>query len=369
MAVKPKPFKNIAPGFFIKEELEERGWTQSDLAEVLDISPKHLSQIINNKQAVTIGRARLLGEVFGQSPQYWLNLYTNYKLRLEETTESENTAAVKAEIFTHMPIAEMVKRRWIRPWNRDVNVLVGNVKKFWGIDKVEFSFMEEQLLPVFRKSAAVRFNQYFALCWYQMAKRCAKFYRVGRYDRRGLARLTRDFAAYSYHADGIQDFLKALNQVGVKFFVLPHLLKTYTDGAAFWDNGNPVAVWTGRYKREDSFWFTLAHEIAHIVLHLKDRDSFFIDCEKSESDEKENQANAFAASTIKRDEILTALGSGPITHSKVTKCSEELGISPAVIVGQLHHLGRLPQNHLRRLISNATGRIPTDYFVENKIGQ
>lgn len=369
MAMKPKPFMNIGPGFFIKEELAERGWTQADLAEVLGISLKHLNQMIMGTKAITIEMATLLGGVFGQSPHYWLNLYTNYKLRLEETAEVEKRTSIKAHIYTYMPVAEMVKREWLPAWNRDVSVLVKNVKKFWGIDEIDFSFLEEELLPIFRKSTAFKFNQCFALCWYQMAKKCAGSYEVPEYDKRGLTRLANGMAEYSYIHDGLEDFLSDLNQVGVKFFVLPHLQKTYTDGAAFWDGGNPTIVWTGRHKREDNFWFTLAHEIAHIILHLRSKKSFFIDCEKSESDDREEEANAFAASSVKRAEMLRLMGSGHITYANVQRCADKLKISPALIVGQLHHIGRLPSSHLRRFISNATDHIPADYFVENQIGR
>jgi HTH-type transcriptional regulator/antitoxin HigA len=50
-----------------------------------------------------------------------------------------------------------------------------------------------------------------------------------------------------------------LNNAGVVFFVLPHLQKTYLDGAAFFVDHTPVIVYTGRYKRIDIFWFTVAH--------------------------------------------------------------------------------------------------------------
>jgi HTH-type transcriptional regulator/antitoxin HigA len=78
---KLKPFLNIPPGEFIKEELEERSWIQADLAEALGLSPKSVNQIINGKQTITIETARLLSKAFGQSPQYWHNLDTNYRLR------------------------------------------------------------------------------------------------------------------------------------------------------------------------------------------------------------------------------------------------------------------------------------------------
>ncbi len=85
MLEKLKPFQNIGPGDFIKEELEVRGWQQIDLANIIDLSEKHVSDLINNKQSITIETAGLLSKAFGQSPQYWINLDTNYRLRLDNS--------------------------------------------------------------------------------------------------------------------------------------------------------------------------------------------------------------------------------------------------------------------------------------------
>jgi HTH-type transcriptional regulator/antitoxin HigA len=60
-----------------------------------------------------------------------------------------------------------------------------------------------------------------------------------------------------------------LKKTGVIFLIIPNLEKTYTDGSACWVNKNPVIALTGRYKRNDNFWFTLAHEIGHDLLHAR----------------------------------------------------------------------------------------------------
>lgn len=75
-----KPFIKLGPGDSIKEEMEFYGWTQKDLAEILDISEKHLSQLINNKIEMTAKMAQLLSVVFKQSPEYWLKLESNAKM-------------------------------------------------------------------------------------------------------------------------------------------------------------------------------------------------------------------------------------------------------------------------------------------------
>lgn len=74
---------------------------------------------------------------------------------------------------------------------------------------------------------------------------------------------------YTVRETGVPDVIHDLNEAGVIFLVQSHLSKTNLDGASFFYNDHPVIVYTARYDRIDNFWFTLAHEIAHLLLHFK----------------------------------------------------------------------------------------------------
>lgn len=76
-----KPYKNIGPGEHIKEMMEIRDWTQQDLADVLGVSTKHVNKLLNNKQPITLNMTKLLEEAFELSPQFWINLDVNYRMR------------------------------------------------------------------------------------------------------------------------------------------------------------------------------------------------------------------------------------------------------------------------------------------------
>ena len=69
-----KPAEVFAPGEFLRDELEARGWTQQELAEILDRPPRLVSEIISAKRAITPETAKGLGEAFGTSAEYWMNL-------------------------------------------------------------------------------------------------------------------------------------------------------------------------------------------------------------------------------------------------------------------------------------------------------
>lgn len=84
MIKKYKPYFNIGPGPFIKEELEARIWRQEDLAAVLGMSLKSVNKLIKNKQSITVKKVQLSSKVFGPSPQFWFALDANYRLRLKQ---------------------------------------------------------------------------------------------------------------------------------------------------------------------------------------------------------------------------------------------------------------------------------------------
>lgn len=69
--------------------------------------------------------------------------------------------------------------------------------------------------------------------------------------------------------DGPRVAVELLAQYGIVVITAPHFKQTYLDGASLLDQeGNAVIGLTLRYDRLDNFWFTLLHEIGHLVLHL-----------------------------------------------------------------------------------------------------
>ncbi|HKM53589.1 MAG TPA: HigA family addiction module antitoxin [Isosphaeraceae bacterium] len=74
------PAQAFPPGDFIREELEARGWTQRDLAEIIGRPVQAISAIVNGRRGVTPETAVALGAAFGTSPDFWLNLESAYRL-------------------------------------------------------------------------------------------------------------------------------------------------------------------------------------------------------------------------------------------------------------------------------------------------
>lgn len=364
MAERYKPCINIGPGDIIRDELAALNWTQEDLSSIMGMTPKAINEILTNKSAITIETARLLNKALGPSAQFWLNADASYRLRLESDHKSEKEAETKAIIYKYMPIREMVKKRWLKQ-SKNANALVKEVKEFWEIDKLDFSFMDEAELPNFRKSDAYnQYNSYYAQCWYKKAKKSALEFKVERYSKKKLKELSHRINLFTVRDGGIEIFIKELNSIGVKFFVLPHLQKTYIDGASFFDGDNPVIVTTCRYNRNDNFWFTIAHEIAHILLHLKKGECFLDNLEKLDSP-KEREADDLASGMLEVNEVLNFFKGKTryISRRQISECSDEQKIAPGIIVGVLQFYGKMSRKNLNRFKETIIEKIPGNHFV------
>ncbi len=72
------PAEVFPPCVFIKEELEERGWSKESLAREMDCSVVRVEEILANKRRVTLMIAHMLSNAFGTGATFWLNIQSAY---------------------------------------------------------------------------------------------------------------------------------------------------------------------------------------------------------------------------------------------------------------------------------------------------
>jgi antitoxin HigA-1 len=72
----------IHPGEILGDELEESGLTAKKLADVIEVPPNRLYQLLAGKRSITADTALRLGRYFGMSADFWMNLQTAYELDL-----------------------------------------------------------------------------------------------------------------------------------------------------------------------------------------------------------------------------------------------------------------------------------------------
>lgn len=125
---------------------------------------------------------------------------------------------------------------------------------------------------------------------------------------------------------------------GIVLVVEPHIVGMKVDGAAFLIDGVPVIGMTLRWDAVDNFWFTLLHEIAHIVLHYRTglSSGFFDDVTSTAVDEMEEEANAFASNLLIPAEVWARSPARIAkTPEPIERLAQRLGIHPAIIFGRI----------------------------------
>ena len=108
----------------------------------------------------------------------------------------------------------------------------------------------------------------------------------------------------------------------------------------------------------------MAHEIAHILLHLNDAVPFVLDNLKdSDHDQLEKEANALAAAKLKHPEIKDYLQDyiQYLPISKVEECALRYNIHQAVIVGKMAHDDAISYKNLARYNENVLDLIDPKY--------
>ena len=83
MAKQAKQLDPIHPGEILREEfMRPQNVSINRVAREIMVPPGRISQIVNGKRAITADTALRLGRFFGTSPQFWINLQSDYDLRI-----------------------------------------------------------------------------------------------------------------------------------------------------------------------------------------------------------------------------------------------------------------------------------------------
>ena len=78
-----KQLDAIPPGEILRDEfMVPFGISINALARDIDVPPNRISEIVNGKRAITADTALRLGKYFGVSPEIWLDLQSDYELRV-----------------------------------------------------------------------------------------------------------------------------------------------------------------------------------------------------------------------------------------------------------------------------------------------
>ncbi|WHZ23505.1 MAG: hypothetical protein OJF47_002617 [Nitrospira sp.] len=346
------------PGEFIEEELEARGWTQIELAEILGRTPAFVNELVKAKRGVTPETAKALGNAFGSSAQYWMNLETAYQLW--KLKSDDRAIARRARLYQLAPIKEMVKRHWIEP-TQNIDVLEQEVLQFFGIASLD----EMESMPhAARKSTSYHDVTPSQRAWLRRASALGMAVTAKPITKHSLAEGFGRLRQLLHSVEEIRQVPRVLSDMGIRFVVVEALPQTRIDGACIWlDRHTPVIALSLRYDRIDAFWFSLAHELGH-VKNGDGAQPFFLDTDLVSdqtgemapghpSESVELRANAFASEFLvpktEMDDFIAR--TAPLFYGpKILRFAKRIKVHPGIIVGQLQHRKQISYSQNRKML-------------------
>jgi len=343
----------------IRFRMDQLGLNQQDLVPFIGSRGK-VSEILNRKRTLTLSMMRSLHNGLGIPAE----------ILLQETGASFPDRSPDIH-WDRFPLTEMAKRGWIKKKNNIKNHAEEVIQEFVK------NFRTNELIPeaLCRKSTTSRENSkmdsYALLAWRLKLISIAHKNPLSVQYRRGTInkKFLKVIAKLSYFDNGPLLAKEYLAKHGIYLIVLPHLKKTYLDGAAMLlENGSPLIGLTLRYDRTDNFWFSLLHELAHVMKHLaKDPTEIFIDDfdlrghEAQTFDKKEQEADRLAQGALIPEKLWE---NDPVrqqsTASNLIALSEKLKIHPAIIAGRI----RFEKKNYKLLSKYVGSREVRKHFIE-----
>lgn len=352
----PQNPEAFSPGEYISEELEARGWSQLDLAEILGRPPQAVNEIIKSKRAISPETARGLADAFGTSAQMWMNLQSAYDLAKMQHSGSD-VVARKAKLYEFAPVGEMQKRGWIEK-SSNFDIVEAQVLSFFDIRSIEEAV---ELPAAARKPSQCPEWTAPQRAWLFRAKQLAKTLQVtGRFTAKALRTAMSALALLKSDPEEIRKVPRVLSEAGIRFLIVAPLPQSKIDGACFWlSDDEPVVTLSFRYDRIDWFWHTLMHELGHVAngdgKTVATIDVCLVGNDALTSEGKsdvERKADAFAVGFLINQEELTDFiqRTSVFSTNKLVGFALRVGVHPGIVVGQLQFRKLIPYTNFRPLL-------------------
>lgn len=318
--------------------------TKDELARRMDRPAAKLSPIFKGEKAITPDTALQLEKVVGVPAHIWAGLEAEYRLTLARQEEEQRREYLKQQTDLLSPFcySQLVKlgavAKCVDPIDR-----VLELQRFFGVTSLRRVLELRRYRVAFRRGGATTaaHSPEAVAAWLRLGEikaqrlECASFSKTrlqaSLEQLRGLTRLPAEEFQGTLH--------EVLSNAGVALVLCPHFPKTGAHGATFWiGQEKAVLMATIRGRWSDIFWFSLFHEIGHILLHSR-RDVILEDGDDDPLvKRRESEADRFASDhLIPPDEYERFVSRRTFYPADIQDFARQTGIQPGIVVGRLQH--------------------------------
>ncbi len=343
------------PGYYVKEIIEDMGITQSEFAQRLNTTDKTLCKLVNAEISLSDDLAQKLAQMMGTSVKVWLDLQTSYTEKILEIKKrkalDEEKRYLKILDYSYFRRLHVVKD------TRNSAERIAELQKFFKVSSL--SVLGEKDFLVACKTAVqdvTEKNIVSSNAWIQTALNGAEKMVCKPFNKKRLQSYLPEIRTMTLQDPSVffPRLCAIFQECGVAFILLPHLKNSGVNGAVKWINPEKVLLAiNNRRLYADVFWFSLFHEIRHI-LQQKIKETFISSdktaCISCADKELEADADRFAGDyLIARGEYERFIGNKTWNENNVRIFAQQVGIHPGVVVGRLQHDGHLDYNQLINL--------------------
>ena len=323
------------PGYYIKELVEESGLTQEDFAKRLDTTPKNLSILIRGEQSLSIDIAMKLSRMIGTSVYYWLNLQNAYDGLVAEF-KSQIELEAERRIFTYFDYKYFRDNCGLPDLPRKKDEQIKTLREFLKVSSL--TVLTKRDMAVNFRSSMINLSEaeiVKANAMVQIATNEAISEDAPKFNKKEFeAAVNYALSLTRNHAEFYPLIRTAFKKAGVIFVILPNISGSMINGATKKIGDNIMLMVNDRRLYADSFWFTLFHEIGHIL-----NGDYGISFDK-EKGEMEAAADRYAEdSLIPPEEYKRFVDERKFEVQNIKRFANKIARDPGIVLGRLQNDG------------------------------
>ena len=329
--------RRVHPGIYIKESLDAMEMTAREFSARTGISERTLSSIINGNGDITFDVAYKLSSYFDNSISYWTNLQTQYNIYLLEEKREQ-------ELEEEWNFAKEVKKyllaiKYISASDSKKDIIY-KCRDLVGVNSLLLLNKKDTFVCLKEQHVDTNKDCFFQNFWIALALNEARKKNGIAYNKQLLISYIDEIRRMT-----IQDPLvffprlqEILTQCGISFVLLPYLSKSNIYGATKWfSKDNVMLAISNRGEKADLFWFTLFHEISHVL--MEHRRETLINMKGNYDEVADNMA---AEMLIPSKEWKEFVSYNLYTEKSISDFAKKMGIHPCIVLGRLNKEERVP---------------------------
>lgn len=328
----------IHPGETIADVLEDRGITQAELSSRTGVSPAYVSSVIAGKKGISANFAMGLEYALGVPKSFWLNLQANYESELLEINEEQSITEEERSVREDLKeIVRYLRQRGMMPVREAKDESILSLRKVLQISNIA-NLKEMVPAGAFRMAASTAVNPNILGAWIRLCQLsgndrviCTKF------DKEYTNDLSNEIKTIMCQKNtNIQNDLRnVMMRYGIDFSVARNFRGAPVQGyISQKNNGVYQMVLTIRGAFADIFWFSLFHEIGHIVNGDIGKNVRFLD-DGSDYD-KESAADLFASNVLLSPESYKLfIERGDFSIEAICEYAKSQNVMPYIVIGRL----------------------------------